>query len=187
MSRIATILVMVACLVPTTLCPQAQAQKESYSAILATSNSSASQIKFTFTITKYATDVELKELAVILKDKGEDALVDALKKLDAGRINQLGDTGNQIAIAEKAKSGKDTVITIITARKISTVELKRKAAHADYPLGYLSVTLNEKGEGTGKMMTAAKIKFDEKKGHFKLEPYGNGYSKVTNVASIPSE
>ena len=127
----------------------------------------------------------MKELAAILKDKGEDALVDALKKLDAGRINQLGDTGNQIAIAEKANPAKITVITIITARKISTVELKRKAAHADYPLGYLSVTLKENGEGTGKMMTAAKVKFDKKKGHFKLEPYGNGYSKVTNVAPNP--
>jgi len=34
------------------------------------------------------------------------------------------------------------------------------------------------------MMTASKIKFDEKKGHFKLEPYGNGFSKVTNVVAV---
>jgi hypothetical protein len=184
MSKITTMLVAVACLLPATFCRQAQAQPESYSGILATGNASAAQIKFNFTITKYSTDDELKELAAILKDKGEDALIDALKKLDAGRINQLGDTGNQIAIAEKAQSGKVTVITIITARKISTVELKRKAAHADYPLGYLSVTLKENGEGTGKMMTAAKVKFDKKKGHFQLEPYGNGYSKVTNVVAV---
>jgi hypothetical protein len=182
MSKIAITLSAVACLLPATLTLQAKAQKESYTAMLATNNAGASQVRFNFTITKYATDDEVKQLAKILKDQGQDALVDALKKLDAGRINKVGDTGNQIAIAEKAKSGNDTVITIITARKITVSELQRSAKHTDYPLGYMTVTLNEKGQGTGKMMTAAKIKFDEKKGHYTLEPYGNGYVPVTNVA-----
>jgi hypothetical protein len=182
MSKIAITLLAVACLLPTTLSLQAKAQKESYTAMLATNNAGASQVRFNFTITKYATDDEVKQLATILKDQGQDALVEALKKLDAGRINKIGDTGNQIAIAEKAQSGNGTVITIITARRIAVSELQRSAKHTDYPLGYMTVTLNEKGEGTGKMMTAAKIKFDEKKGHYTLEPYGNGYVPVTNVA-----
>ncbi len=160
---------------------QAKAQKESYSAIVAAPNSGASQNRFNLTITKWSTDAEVQSFGTILKDQGEDALVNALKKQDAGRINKVGETGNQIALAQKMKSGTDTIITIITARNISAYELSRNATHTDYPLGFLQLKVNEKGEGTGRMMTAAKVRFDKEKGHFKLEPYGNGYTPVTNV------
>lgn len=163
------------------LSEQAMAQTESYSAIAAAPNSGASQIRFNVQITKWSTDAEVQSYGTILKDQGEDALVDALRKLDAGRVNKAGDTGNQIALAQKMQSGKDTIITIITARKMSTFEQNRKATHTNYPLGFLQLTVNEQGEGNGKMMSAAKVRFDKEKGHFKLEPYGNGYTPVTNV------
>jgi len=51
----------------------------------------------------------------------------------------------------------------------------------DYPFGYLQVKLNEKGEGTGQIMAAAKIKFNKKEGRYEIESYGNQYIKATNV------
>jgi len=180
MSKVALMLVAAVCLLPAAFCRNAEAQ-DSYSANVVTGSTSAQQIQFNFTITKYTTEAELKELAAILKDKGEDALIDAMKKLEAGRINKLGDTGNEIAVADKSQSGKHTIITMVTPRRITVAELSRSAQHTDYPFGILQVTLNENGEGTGKMMTAAKIKFNEKKGHFEVQPYGAGHSKVTNV------
>ena len=163
------------------LCVCARAQQESYTAIAAAPNSTASQIRFNVRITKWSSDDELKQYGQILKDQGQDALVDALKKLDAGRINKVGDTGNQIALAQKMTSDKGTVITIVTARVMSTLELDRKAAHTKYPLGYLMLMVNDKGEGTGRLISAAKIKFDQEAGHFKLDAYGNGFVPVTNV------
>jgi hypothetical protein len=160
---------------------QAKAQQESYTAIAAAPNSGASQIPFKVTITKWSTDDEIKQFGTILKEQGQDALFEALKKQDAGRINKVGDTGNQIALAEKTQSDKGTVITLISARNMSTYEQSRKATHTNYPLGFLQLIVNEKGEGTGRLMSATKIKFDKEKGHFKLEPYGNGYTPVTNV------
>jgi hypothetical protein len=182
MSRITAMLAVAVCLLPAAFCGYATAQDESYTGRIVTGSTSAQQIQFTFTITKYTTEAELKDLAAILKDQGQDALIEAMKKREAGRIYKLGDTGNEIAVAEKTQSGKDTIITMATARRISVTELSRKATHADYPFSFLQVTLNEKGEGTGKMLTAAKIKFNEKKGHWEIEPYGTGYTKVTNVA-----
>lgn len=181
MSKITKMLVAVVCMLLTAFCWCANAQKESYTARMVTGSTSAQQIQFDFTITRYTTEAELKQLAAILKDQGQDALIQAMKKLEAGRIYKMGDTGNEIAVAEKTQSGKDTIITMATARAISVTERSRSASHADYPFGFLQVTLNEKGEGTGKMMTAAKIKFNEKKGHFEIEPYGTGYTKVSNV------
>ena len=183
MSRIA-ISIAAVCMVLMSLGQNAVAQKESYSAIMVTRAPSTQHVRMTFTITKWATEGEIKRLGKVLKEHGPDALFDEMKKLDAGRINAAGDIGNQIAIAEKSKSGNDTVITLINARRMSTVELARNATHTDYPFGFLQVTLNEKGEGTGKMVMAAKIKYDNSKGHSVLEPYGNGAVQVTDVQPL---
>jgi methionyl-tRNA formyltransferase len=174
----------VVCLASMALCQNARAQDESYSAILATSNAQAQQVRFTFTITKWATQDEIKQLGKVLKDQGQDALVAELKKLDSGRINKIGDTGNQIAVAEKSTAGDKKVITMITARRIDTMNKMARTTNSNYPFAFLQVTLDDKGEGTGKMVTAAKIKYDESKGHAVLDPYGNGAVNVTNVKPL---
>jgi hypothetical protein len=183
MSRI-VMTVAAVCLISLALSQNAKAQNESYSGILAARNAGAQQIRFTFTITKWATEDEIKQLGAVLKEGGQDALFAELKKLDAGRINQVGETGNQIAVAEKSTVGDKTVITLITSRRMTTSEQARKATHTNYPFAFLQVMLNDKGEGTGKMVTAAKIKYDESKGHAVLDPYGNGSTAVTNVQPL---
>ncbi len=138
-------------------------------------------ISFDFRITSYTTDDEVAKFAQLLKDKGQDALRSALEKEDKGRLNPVGATGNQIAVARKRMHGTDTIITIITARAMSFRELYNSGRSVDYPFGYLQVTLNEKGEGTGQIMAAAKIKFNKKKGQYEIESFGNQYIKAVNV------
>jgi hypothetical protein len=183
MSKVVTA-VAAFCLLSMSLCQSAKAEDESYSAILAAGNAGAQQTRFTFTITKWATQDEIKQLGQVLKDHGQDALYAELKKLDSGRINQVGETGNQIAVAEKSTAGDKTVITVITARRMSATNQRVGVTNTDYPFAFLQVMVNDKGEGTGKMVTAAKIKFDEQKGHAVLDPYGNGSSPVTNVQPL---
>ncbi len=138
-------------------------------------------IGFNFNINAYTTDEELQNFATLLKEKGTDALRSALDKEDKGRISPTGSVGNQIAIARKRPHGSETIITIVTARTMSFTELYKNGRSVDYPYGYLQVTLNEKGEGTGKIMAAAKIKFNKKSGHYEIESFGNQYIKATNV------
>jgi hypothetical protein len=116
-----------------------------------------------------------------LKEKGPDALRSATEKLDVGRINPTGSVGNQIAVARKRQEGSDTIITVVTARNMPFVELYRGGRTMDYPFGFLQVKLNDKGEGSGQIMVAAKIRFDKKKGHYEIESYGNQYIKAVNV------
>jgi hypothetical protein len=73
-------------------------------------------IHFDFRITQYTSDEEVQNFAQLVKDKGTDALRSALEKEDRGRINVVGSTGNQIAVARKRQQGPDTIITIVTAR-----------------------------------------------------------------------
>ncbi len=136
---------------------------------------------FDFRFTSYTTDDEVQKFAQLLKEKGTDALRGALEKEDKGRINPVGSTGIQIAVARKRQQGANTIIAIVTARSMGFRELYNSGRSVDYPFGYLQVTLNEKGEGTGQIMAAAKIKFDKKKGQYVIESYGNQYIKATNV------
>jgi len=162
---------------------QDKARPEAYSAVAIGTGGSVGgkTISFNFRIAQYTTDDEVQSFAQLVKDKGTDALRRALEKEDKGRINAVGSTGNQIAVARKRQQGSETIITIVTARTMPFVELYRGGRTTDYPFGYLQVKLDAAGKGTGQIMAAARIRFDKKKGHYEIESYGNQYIKATNV------
>jgi hypothetical protein len=138
-------------------------------------------IQFDFRIVQYTTDEELQNFAQLVKEKGTDALRRALEKEDKGRINVVGSTGNQIAVARKRQEGPDTIITIVTARTMPFMELYNNGRSTGYPFGYLQVKLDAKGQGNGQIMAAARIRFDKKKGQYEIESFGNQYIKAVNV------
>jgi hypothetical protein len=138
-------------------------------------------VSFDFRITSYTTDQEVQNFAQLVKEKGRDALRSALEKEDKGRINLVGTTGNRIAVARKRQQGEKTIITIVTARQMSFGELYNSGRSVDYPFGFLQLTLDATGKGTGQIMAAAKIRFNEKSGQYEIESFGNQYIKATNV------
>jgi hypothetical protein len=163
----------------------AKAQNDAWTAVAQTPQSTGpQQVQFNFTITKWSTQDEIKQLGAILKDKGQDALLEELQNRDAGRINKVGDTGNQIALAEKWQDGDKTVITMIAARRMSLFETNSRPVSKKYPLAFLQVTLNSNGEGSGKLVAQASVKYDKKNDNFRLEPYGQGATPVSSVKPL---
>jgi hypothetical protein len=162
---------------------QDKTSPEAYSGVAIGTGGAAGgkSIQFDFRISQYTTDEEVQKFAELVKEQGTDALRRALEKEDKGRISAVGSTGNQIAVARKRQQGDDTIITIVTARTMPFLELYNRGRTTDYPFGFLQVTLNAKGEGTGQIMAAAKIRFDKKKGKYEIESFGNQYIKATNV------
>ena len=138
-------------------------------------------IGFDFRIKRYTSDEELQKFADLVKEKGTDALRRALEREDLGQFSVTGRVGNQIAVARKRQVGSETVITLITARIMPFLELYRNQRSTDYPFGYMQVKLNEKGEGSGQIMAAARIRFNKKAGNYEIESFGNQYIKAVNV------
>jgi len=186
MSRKIGIVIAFACLCLVASPRRATAQDEAYTASARMSkDTGGGLVQFNFTITKWATQDEIKRLGAILKDQGQDALLAELKKLDAGRIRRPNDTGVAIAVAEKSQHEGKTIITLIAARQMSLSETNRgRSTSANYPFGFLQVQLDDKGEGSGKMVTAAKIKYDKDGDAFRLDPFGNGATPVNNVKPL---
>jgi methionyl-tRNA formyltransferase len=172
----------VLCLAWSALAHDAKAQNDAYTAVAQSATSTGSQqVQFNFTITSWSTQDDIKRLGAILKEKGQDALLAEIQKLDAGRINRVGETGNQIAVAEKWQNGDKTVITMITARRMSMFEQKQRGVSKGYPFAFLQVTVNASGEGDGKLVAAAKVVYDKKGDTFRLEPHGQGATPISNV------
>jgi len=170
-------------LLPASYGQDEKVKPEAYSAVAMGTGGSVGgkTMQFDFRITKYNSDEEVNNFAEILKEKGPDALRRALEKEDVGRINPVGRTGNQIAVARKRQEGSETIITMVTARNMPFIELYRGGRTTDYPFGFLQVKLPQNGPGTGQIMAAAKIRFNKKEGRYEIESYGNQYIKAVNV------
>jgi hypothetical protein len=67
-------------------------------------------------------------------------------------------------VARKRQQETNTIITIVIARVMPFLELYNNGRSTDYPFGFLQVSLNQEGKGSGQIMAAAKIKFNKKKG-----------------------
>ena len=170
-------------LLPSSYGQDEKKQVESYSGVAIGTGGAVGgrSIQFDFRITAYTTDEEVNQLAALLKEKGSEDLRRALEKENKGSINPVGRLGNDIAVVRKRQKGTDTIITMVTARVMPFLELYRSGRSTDYPFGFLQVKLNAKGEGTGQIMAAAKIRFNKKSGQYEIESYGNQYIKVINV------
>lgn len=183
MSKIAMLFVGIVFVLSPIFGQEGNDKPEAYSAVAMGTGGvvGAKSISFDFRVNRFTSDEEVDQLAELLKQKGPDALRRNMEKLDVGRLNPVGSVGNQIAVARRKQVGPETVITIVTPRTMPFVELYRGGRTKDYPFGFLQVRLNDKGEGNGQIMAAAKIRFDKKKGHYEIESFGNQYIKAVNV------
>lgn len=111
----------------------------------------------TIHIDRYSTDAEIQKLAGILRDKGPDALRDALWDLEAGYIRVGGGLGYPIAVARSRKTDKGRVVRLMMDRPISFQEAVSNSRSRDYPFGYIEMNLDNTGKGEGRFFAAAQV------------------------------
>lgn len=160
---------------------QGRPREEMYSAIATGWAAGSKAVLFDCRITHFAGEAEMNRYTRLLNERGPSALRMELEKDDAGRIERVGETQNRIGIAKKVTMGPDTVITLITARNMPFPELYGLGSRTEYPFGVLQVTVTESDIGSGRILVAAKLHFDDKKGHCGIESYNWYYINAVNV------
>jgi len=162
-----------------------QGKPEAYSGVAKATGGAGGMVHFDLTINAYNTDEEIGGYATLFKEKGQGALRLALEKEIKGRLTPAGSLGIDVAVASKEQQGANTVITIVTARVMPFSGAYQGANRStDYPFGFMQITLNEKGEGTGTIISAAKLKFDKRKAHMEIESLGGQPIGIPTVRAV---
>jgi hypothetical protein len=113
-------------------------------------------LPFSLIISRYTSLGEVTELNEA-RLRGEDELLSALSKMNAGRIqigNSVGVPANAI-IAVPWEGG--TKITVLYERNINFFELRYGRRSTDYKFGYAELLLAGNGKGQGTLIPAARV------------------------------
>ena len=114
---------------------------------------------FTLIVNSYTAPNQLRELNEALSRGGQDELLRAMSKMNAGRITigtGVGVTANAI-IADSWGDG-GTKLTVLYERWVRFFELRYGTRSQDYPVGYAELFLDRNGKGEGTMIPAARVR-----------------------------
>jgi len=132
-------------------------------------------------IERFSTDAESDRLLAILKEKGPDELLDALR--DRPRVGYIRTPDSlaynlhyarQVPLEEGGRR-----IVLLTDRPIGFWEATRRPRTIDYPFTLIEMRLDGDGGGEGKLSIATKITLDGSV--MTLENYANQPVMLTNI------
>ena len=130
-------------------------------------------------IYRYTTDEEIQRLAQTLKDKGPEALREALWDLEAGHIRVGGGLGYPIAVARSRQTDKGRSLNLMIDRPVQFAEFWNSSRSLDYPFGFIQLDLDQQGKGEGRIIPAAKVRLIDNT--VDIESYGIQPARLLNV------
>lgn len=137
-------------------------------------------------ITRWSTDEEREALITTLKEKGSNALLDALiKEPEVGFIkmpNTLGWTLYYARQTELPDGGRRVIIA--TNRRLGFGEVATQKRSAQYDFTLVEMHFPKTGKGEGKMVTAAKVTFNDKTHQIEIENYGTMPVQLKDVSEV---
>lgn len=118
--------------------------------------------QFTLIVNSYTAPNQVRELNDALQRDGQDGLLDALSKMNAGRIQigaNVGVTANAIIADPWGEGG--TKLTVFYERNLSFFELRYGTRSQDYRVGYAEIFFDRSGKGEGTLVPAARVRLRE--------------------------
>jgi hypothetical protein len=118
--------------------------------------------QFSLIVNNYTAPNQLRLLNEALGRGGQDALLDELSKMDAGRIQLgpgVGVPANAV-IAEPWGEG-GTRLTVFYERWVRFSELRYGARSENYRIGYAEIFLDRNGRGEGTLIPAARVRLKD--------------------------
>src|SRR5260221_10997998 len=125
-------------------------------------------------ISRWSTDAERDRLLSIFRDKGQDALLDALQKLPVvGYINTPGSLKYDLHFArQRSEAEGGRMIFLMTDRYIGAWEARNRPRTIDYPFTLIQLKVDKDGNGEGKASVYTKIT-ETKDGTIELENFSS--------------
>lgn len=114
---------------------------------------------FTLIANRYTAPNQLRELNEALGRGGQDELLKAMSKMDAGRIEigtGVGVPANVIVSDTWNEGGRRLIV--LYARWLQFFELRYGTRSQDYPIGYAEIYLDRNGHGEGTLIPAARVR-----------------------------
>jgi hypothetical protein len=114
---------------------------------------------FRLIVNRYTTPGEARELNDALQQDGQDGLLKALSKMEAGRIQVgtgVGVRANAVIADPWGEGG--TKLTVFYERNVRFFELRYGSRSSDYRIGYAEIFLDRNGKGEGTFIPAARVR-----------------------------
>lgn len=135
---------------------------------------------FTLRINGYTTPDEAQQFQSALESGGQDALLNAMRKTEKGRLQINNRVGIPITAVMTTATETGTKYTIIYERTVRFYELRYGARSQDYRFGYMELFLNRNGTGEGTLIPAARIRV-LKDGTWEVENFGEFPARIIGV------
>lgn len=140
---------------------QTRGEKEDFTAVAIVNNNVASGAgTVLISVERWSSDAERQTLVATLREKGPNALLDALQDMrPVGRIRTPDSLGYDLRYAQQTP-GEDggRRIVIATDRPIGFWEAVQRPRTIDYPFTVIQMEIGRDGKGKGTMSVATKIR-----------------------------
>jgi hypothetical protein len=116
---------------------------------------------FTLDITGYTSDEQSKNYLNILKNKGQEEVLDAIDNNELGRFSVGANVGIPVNVVRERDSDGNRRIFAVFRRWTQFAELRYGYRSRDYPFGVIELFIDPRtGKGEGTYIAAARIRWD---------------------------
>ena len=155
--------------------PASASEAKTYSGQIA-----ETKMSFTATIDAYTSDDATFALAEKLLKKGQQGMIESISALKAGRIQFDEGAAYEVNVVRTLQTEQGLLVAFVTDRPLNT-ETSRKPTSPGPSLGYLELLLNDDGTGGGRLVSGAKVIFNED-GYMQAESTGGQVLTLKGVA-----
>lgn len=143
----------------------------------------AQPTRLTLTIRDYTSDDQALALAQRLHQAGHAAAVAELAKADVGTVKLGEGPGLRATLVRQEKTATGRTLRVFAEKPLQPSGAKAPATLPPDAFGYIELQLNAAGEGSGRLMSAARAMFDAE-GYVVPENLGQVWP-VSNVKPGP--
>jgi len=138
---------------------------------------------FTLVIERFTATNQARRDALILREQGQDALLNAIHKERLGYFALEGQTGRDLNFVHERNLGDGRRrIVAVFERWLNMYELRYGTRSEDYPFTYIELIIDSNGKGEGTLIPAARIHFDSKnKNQVDVENFGIYPARLVGV------